>query len=100
MRLVLARRSTGGTDIPRAKLIRADCGHTCWIAPAGQKLLASDDTIETFCMQCAGRRMATDTERPIMMPAPGARDELASVLGEQTADEIVALLHEFNGGAR
>jgi hypothetical protein len=84
--LVLAPNTPDGAHSPESVTIEADCGHTSWISPAGMAALLAQRA-RTTCLPCAEQR--NFSEASSIETVPGAREELASLLGQKKADLLI-----------
>lgn len=53
----------------------SDCQREVWIAPSSQKILKQDGA-RLICVECAGERMANDTEVEVNAPTPEQKREI------------------------
>jgi hypothetical protein len=68
---------------PGAVQVDADCGHRAWLSTSGLALKLGGGVI-TRCEDCVDPATLNRVEA-----VPGAREELAAILGASTADRVV-----------
>lgn len=75
---------------PTSRIVRANCGHLCWLSPQGEARFA---TSYTQCTDCLDADVTPEEERE-MFAVPGAVDSWRAIAGDKVADEIRQRLRE------
>jgi hypothetical protein len=82
-KLVLSPEREGSGGVPGSVTITADCGHQAWISPSGLAFKLGGG-VRAVCEDCVP--LETDMTVELM---PGQRKELAFLIGEREADEVI-----------
>lgn len=64
---------------PKSRVIKANCGHFCWLSSPGESVA---DTAHTICVDCYENNPIEDVTE---MTVPGAVDFVRLTLGEDAA---------------
>jgi hypothetical protein len=70
---------------PTSRIVRANCGHLCWLSPQGEPMLA---TAYTICIPCQEATYFPTGDPEDMRTVPGAVEALGALWGDEVADSI------------